>query len=398
MNINLFDNNNSTEQVIGAVHIAAQEALENRTYVDVENILVGLIDINDSLATKIFEHLGVNTDQIKRDARDVISRFPKFDPDQTNTIQFNNRIITLKNNANDERQRLKDEFISAEHLLIAMTKFNDGAIIEIFKKHNINQDNIYNSVHSVRGSSRVTDQNAESKYKALSKYSIDLTELASSGKLDPAIGRQAEIKRVMQTLTRRTKNNPVLIGDAGVGKTAIAEGLAQMIINGDVPDNLKGRRVISLDMGSFLAGSKFRGEFEERLKAILDEIKQAAGEIVLFIDELHTIVGAGRGDGSSLDASNMMKPALARGELQALGATTPTEYRKFIESDSALERRFSPIYIQEPDNEIANLMIQTLKPRYEKHHGLNIDDQAISSAIKLSSRYIFDRYLPDKAI
>ena len=398
MNINLFDNTNSTEQVINAIQIAAQEAIENRTYVDVENILVGLIDVNDSLVKKIFEHVGANPEQIKRDARDVISRFQKFNPDQTITIQFNNRVISLKNNANDEKQRLKDEFISAEHLLIAMTKFNDGGIVDIFNKHNINQDNIYNSVLSVRGSSRVTDQNAESKYKALSKYSIDLTDLAATGKLDPAIGRQSEIKRVMQTLTRRTKNNPVLIGDAGVGKTAIAEGLAQMIISGDVPDNLKGRKVISLDMGSFLAGSKFRGEFEERLTAILDEIKQAAGEIVLFIDEIHTIVGAGKGDGSSLDASNMMKPALARGELQALGATTPDEYRKFIESDSALERRFSPIYVEEPDNDVANLMIKTLKPRYEKHHGLNIADEAIVSAINLSSRYIFDRYLPDKAI
>ena len=267
MNINLFDNTNSTEQVINAIQIAAQEAIENRTYVDVENILVGLIDVNDSLVKKIFEHVGANPEQIKRDARDVISRFQKFNPDQTITIQFNNRVISLKNNANDEKQRLKDEFISAEHLLIAMTKFNDGGIVDIFNKHNINQDNIYNSVLSVRGSSSVTDQNAESKYKALSKYSIDLTDLAATGKLDPAIGRQSEIKRVMQTLTRRTKNNPVLIGDAGVGKTAIAEGLAQMIISGDVPDNLKGRKVISLDIKKTNLKSK-KNNYSKNLKYI----------------------------------------------------------------------------------------------------------------------------------
>ena len=250
----------------------------------------------------------------------------------------------------------------------------------------------------MRGSQRVTDQRAESKYQALQKYSVDLTGLARDGRLDPVVGRDAEIRRVMQTLSRRTKNNPVLIGDAGVGKTAIVEGLAQRIHNGDVPESLKGRTVIALDMGSLIAGAKFRGEFEERLKSVMDEIKAAAGEIVLFIDEIHTVVGAGAGGDGSLDASNMMKPALSRGEMQTIGATTPDEYRKRIESDKALERRFSPVWVEEPTVEDTVQMLRNLRPRYEKHHGIKINDQALESAALLGARYISDRMLPDKAV
>jgi ATP-dependent Clp protease ATP-binding subunit ClpC len=281
--------------------------------------------------------------------------------------------------------------------LVALAKETSGDIAAIFTSRNITEERVYQALLEVRGSARITDPRAESKYKALSKYSVDLTDLAREGQLDPVIGRDLEIRRVMQTLTRRTKNNPVLIGDAGVGKTAIAEGLAQRIVAGDVPESLQGRRVIALEMGSLVAGAKFRGEFEERLKAVMDEIRQASGEIVLFIDEIHTVVGAGAGDGA-LDASNMMKPALARGELQTIGATTPNEYRRYIEADPALERRFSPVWVEEPDTETAIEMLEILRPRYEQHHGFTIEQSALEAAVKLSARYISDRLLPDKAV
>ena len=267
----------------------------------------------------------------------------------------------------------------------------------MLSENGVHTEKVYQALHKVRGSHRVTDQRAESRYRALERYSVDLTRLASQGKLDPVIGRDDEISRVMQTLIRRTKNNPVLIGGAGVGKTAIAEGLAQCIVSDNAPEDLRERRVLALDLGAMVAGSRFRGEFEERLKAVMDEIRQAEGEIILFIDELHTVVGAGAAEGS-VDASNMMKPALARGELQALGATTEDEYRKHIEKDSALERRFQPILIEEPDTDIAVEMLRGLRPKYEAHHKVRIEDDTIEAAVKLSSRYISDRSLPDKAV
>ncbi|MCJ7520714.1 MAG: AAA family ATPase, partial [Dehalococcoidia bacterium] len=307
------------------------------------------------------------------------------------------RIESLFRAAANEADRFRDEFLGSEHLLIAIAGEKEGEAADILKEFGIDQEKIYAALQNIRGELRITDARAESKYRALEKYSRDLTYLAQEGRLDPVIGREEEIRRVIQVLTRRTKNNPVIIGEVGVGKTAIAEGLAQRIVSGDVPDSLKGRRVIALDMGALVAGSKFRGEFEERLKAVMDEIRRAQGEIVLFIDELHTVVGAGAAEGS-IDASNMLKPALARGELQCVGATTLDEYREHVEKDRALERRFQPVFIDEPSIDDTIEMLKGLRPRYESHHKIKIEDSALVAAAKLSQRYISDRYLPDKAI
>ena len=299
--------------------------------------------------------------------------------------------------AKAEADRFNDEFVSSEHLLIALTQEEGGPAAYVLREYGVSAEKVYRALQKVRGGHRVTDERAESRYRALRRFTIDLTELASEGKLDPVIGREVEIYRVMQTLIRRAKNNPVIIGGAGVGKTAIAEGLAQAIISGDAPEELRNRRVLALDMGALVAGAKFRGEFEERLKAVMDEIRQAEGEIILFIDELHTVVGAGAAEGS-IDASNMMKPALARGELQAIGATTEDEYRRYIERDAALERRFQPVLLEEPDAETAVRMLKGLRPKYEAHHKVKITDEAIEAAVNLSQRYISDRLLPDKAV
>jgi ATP-dependent Clp protease ATP-binding subunit ClpC len=307
------------------------------------------------------------------------------------------RIAQMLKMADEEANRLKDEFISTEHLLIAIIGEQKGESAAILKRFGVDQEKVYRVLQKLRGGHRVTDTRAESKYHSLEKYGRDLTELARQGKLDPVIGRDEEIKRVMQILTRRTKNNPVIVGDAGVGKTAIAEGLAQKIAADDVPDSLKGRRVVALDMGALVAGSKFRGEFEERLKAVIDEVREARGEIILFIDEIHTVVGAGAAEGA-IDASNMLKPALAHGELQCVGATTLDEYRKFVERDKALERRLQPVYLGEPSIEATIEMLKGLRPRYEAHHKIKISDEALEAAAKLSQRYISDRHLPDKAI
>ncbi len=363
---------------------------------DVEHILLALLQQENSVPVDILKELGMDIERMRERVDQVLQRAPKI-ANEGAQIYATPRVASVFQSASNEAIRLKDEFIGSEHLLIAMSGEQQGETALIFKEFGIDQEKIYRALQGIRGGQRVTDPKAEGKYRALEKYSRDLTELARSGKLDPVIGRDEEIKRVMQILTRRTKNNPVVIGEVGVGKTAIAEGLAQKIVAGDVPDSLKGRRVLALDMGAMVAGSKFRGEFEERLKAVMDEIRRAQGEIVLFIDELHTVVGAGAAEGA-IDAANMLKPALSRGELQVLGATTLDEYKKYVEKDRALERRFQPVYIDEPSVEDTIEMLKGLRPRYEAHHKIKIDDAALEAAAKLSQRYVSDRQLPDKAI
>ncbi|MCD6230926.1 MAG: AAA family ATPase [Dehalococcoidia bacterium] len=363
---------------------------------DVEHILLASLEQDKGITSEILHELGVNPDLIKNKLREALKKLPQITYEVTQ-IYMTPRITHLMENARREADRLKDEYISTEHLLIAIAGEEKGEASAILNQSGVNQERIYQALQRIRGTHRVTDRQAESKYRSLQKYGHDLTDMASHGKLDPVIGREQEIKRVIQILSRRTKNNPVLIGEAGVGKTAIAEGLAQKVASADTPDSLKGKKVIALDMGSLVAGSKFRGEFEERLKAVLDEIRQASGEIILFIDELHTVVGAGAAEGA-MDASNLLKPALARGELQCIGATTLDEYRKHIEKDAALERRFQPVFVGEPDVETTVEMLKELRPRYEAHHKIKIDDSALIAAAKLSQRYISGRSLPDKAV
>ena len=313
---------------------------------DVEHILLALLELEQGLPEDILTALGVSVDAVKEGLEQALDGSPKV-AYETTQIYATPRGARLLDNARTEAERLKDEFIGTEHLLIGATMEREGDAARILKEQGVDQEKVYRALMQIRGTHRVTDPRAESKYRSLERYGIDLTELASQGKLDPVVGRDEEVRRVMQTLTRRKKNNPVIIGEAGVGKTAIAEGLAQRMVSGDVPDVLKDRRVVALDMGALVAGSKFRGEFEERLKAVMDEVKSSGGEVILFIDEIHTVVGAGGAEGA-IDASNLLKPALQRGELQCIGATTVDEYRKHIEKDSALERRFQPIYLEEP--------------------------------------------------
>jgi len=363
---------------------------------DVEHILLALLEQEDGLTEKILYELKVDAGAMKQAVEVALEKAPKVAYGGVQ-LYATPRTIQLLENASAEADRLKDEFIGTEHLLIAIAGEQQGEAAGIFRSFGIDRERVYHALQEIRGGHRVTDRRAESKYRALEKYSRDLTELALRSKLDPVIGREEEIRRVMQILTRRTKNNPVIIGEAGVGKTAIAEGLAQKIVADDVPDSLKGRRVIALDMGALVAGSKFRGEFEERLKAVMDEIREAQREIILFIDEFHTVVGAGAAEGA-IDASNMLKPALARGELQCVGATTLDEYRQHIEKDKALERRLQPVFISEPSVETTIEMLRGLRPKYEAHHKIKIDDHALVAAAQLSHRYITDRFLPDKAI
>jgi ATP-dependent Clp protease ATP-binding subunit ClpC len=363
---------------------------------DVEHVLLALLEQEKGITGDILKMLGADIDVVKGRVGATLEGFPKVTY-EAGQIYATPRIAALLESANREADRLKDEFVSTEHLLIAIAGETRGEASTILAESGVTQEKIYQALQKIRGGHRVTDRQAESKYRSLEKYGHDLTELARQGKLDPVIGRENEIKRVIQILSRRTKNNPVIIGDAGVGKTAIAEGLAQKIAAEDVPDSLKGKKVVALDMGALVAGSKFRGEFEERLKAVLDEVRQAAGEVIMFIDELHTVVGAGAAEGA-IDASNMLKPALARGEIQCIGATTLDEYRKRIEKDKALERRFSPVYLDEPSIEATIEMLRGLRPRYEAHHKIKIEDSALVAAANLSQRYISDRFLPDKAI
>ena len=368
----------------------------NHNQWDVEHVLLALLELENGVPVEVLRRLGVTVDGVKRRVEEALEHTPKT-AYETNQIYVTPRAKQLLENAKAEADRFKDEFIGAEHLLIAITQERQGNAQQILKEFEIDQEKVYKALAEIRGGHRVTDPRAESRYRSLEKYSNDLTALARAGKLDPIIGRDREVRRVMQTITRRTKNNPVIIGEAGVGKTAIAEGLAQRIVAGNVPQVLKNRRLLALDMGAMVAGSKFRGEFEERLKSVIDEVKQAHGEVVLFIDEIHTMVGAGAAEGA-IDASNMMKPALARGELQALGATTEPEHRRYIEKDAALDRRFQPILVEEPDVDTAIEMLHALRPKYEGHHKVTVSDEAIDAAVRLSKRYVTDRLLPDKAV
>ena len=383
----------------------AQESLSNSQLIlnryrhnqwDCEHILMALIEQEKGVPAEILNELGLNIDVLHSRVHSMLENADKT-AGSSNQIYETPRLNELFVRADTEAKRLNDEFIGSEHLLVALTQEDTGEVSEVLEEFDISTEKVYQALQKVRGGHRITDQRAESRYGSLEKFATDLTTLAEDGKLDPIVGREAEVSRVMQTLIRRTKNNPVLIGGAGVGKTAIAEGLAQRIVSEDVPDDLRGKKVLSLDMGSLLAGSKFRGEFEERLKAVMDEVKQSAGQIILFIDEIHTVVGAGASEGS-VDASNMMKPALARGELQCLGATTEDEYRRYIESDAALERRFQPVLVEEPDLITSVEMLKALRPKYEAHHKLEIQDQALEAAASLSQRYISGRLLPDKAV
>ena len=383
----------------------AQEVLHNsqdlvRRYShsqwDVEHILLALLELDHGIPGEILTEIGVSLDAVKAELDRALVKSPKVG-DNATQIYPTPRASRLLEDAKNEANRLKDDFIGAEHLFIAAIMESQGDASDILKEHGIDQEKVYQALMKIRGSHRVDDPRAESRYRSLDKYSIDLTQLARQGKLDPVVGRDEEIRQVMQTLTRRKKNNPVIIGEAGVGKTAIVEGLAARIVAGDVTDSLKGRRVLALDMGALVAGSKFRGEFEERLKSVMDEVKQAHREVILFIDEIHTVVGAGAAEGS-IDASNLLKPALARGELQCVGATTLDEYRKYIEKDTALERRFQPVMIEEPTVEETVEILRILRPRYEAHHKVEINDSALVAAARLSDRYVTGRQLPDKAV
>ncbi|MHC4248626.1 MAG: ATP-dependent chaperone ClpB [Planctomycetota bacterium] len=359
-----------------------------------EHVLFEFLSQDEGVARALLDKLGVKTDMVKVHLTQELSGLPHVEGGR---ISESPRLAKIYERATTEAERLKDEYLSAEHFLIAIAEEKEGAAARILKKAGVTTDALYKALAEVRGGARVEDRAPEEKYQALKRYGRDLTALARQGKLDPVIGRDSEIRRVMQVLSRRTKNNPVMIGEAGVGKTAIAEGLARRIVAGDVPEGLKHKRIIALDIGSLLAGAKYRGEFEDRVKAVLREVEQASGEVILFIDEMHTIVGAGAAEGAA-DASNLLKPALARGDLRCVGATTLDEYRKYVEKDAALERRFQPVYVGEPTVEDTVAILRGLKERYEVHHGVRIQDAALVAAARLSQRYISERSLPDKAI
>ncbi len=388
-----------TERARSLVQLA-QDILARykHTQLDIDHLLLAMLEQNDGLAVQVLQSLHVDRPGLTRSVEDALARAPKVQyADAGAQIYITPRIKKVFDLAQEEAQRLQDSHIGVEHLLLGLLKEGEGGAVRMLKNAGVDEEKVYAALQQIRGSARVTDENPEEKYRVLERFSRDLTALAREDKIDPVIGRDEEIKRTIQILSRRTKNNPVLIGDPGVGKTAIAEGLALKIAKGDVPENLRGRRLLALDMGALVAGSKFRGEFEERLKGVMDEVRKAAGQVILFLDELHTVVGAGAAEGA-MDASNMLKPALARGELQCIGATTSDEYRKNIEKDAALERRFQPIVVGEPSVADTVLILQGLRDKYEAHHAVTIDDSALVAAAELSARYITERFLPDKAI
>src|SRR5438874_798140 len=385
-----------TQKMQEALQAAQNLASEsNDSEISNEHVLAALLEQSEGITRPLLEKIGANVGQMRERLRSDLERRPKIHGTSAD-VRLSNELRNVLDSAEKEMSKLKDEYTSAEHYLLALSAANVPAA-RLLKDLGVTRDKLMQGLQQVRGSQRVTDQNPEGKFQALEKYGRDLTELARRGKIDPVIGRDNEIRRVMQVLLRRTKNNPVLIGDPGVGKTAIVEGLARRVISGDVPDSLKNKRIIAMDIGAMVAGAKYRGEFEDRLKVFLKEVTDSQGQIVLFIDELHTIVGAGAAEGS-VDASNMLKPMLARGELRTIGATTIDEYRKYIEKDAALERRFKPVLVNEPSVEGTIAILRGLKERYEVHHGVRITDGALVAAAVLSHRYITDRFLPDKAI
>ena len=391
-----MDLNKFTEKAAEAIQESVKLAQKSgQQQVEPEHLLLTLLNQEGGLTGAILGKAGVAVDALHRRAQQDVDRLPKMSGGE-DRVGLGSRMVRLGNKAEDEAKKFKDDFVSVEHLLLALLE-DTGAAGRALKENQATGDRVLKALQEVRGNQRITTQNPEGTYESLKKYGRDLTEMASKGKLDPVIGRDEEIRRVIQVLSRRTKNNPVLIGEPGVGKTAIAEGLAQRIVRGDVPEGLKNRKIVSLDMGALIAGAKYRGEFEERLKAVLKEVQSAEGQIILFIDELHTVVGAGKSDGA-MDAGNLLKPLLARGELHCIGATTLDEYRQHIEKDPALERRFQPVIVDQPSVEDTISILRGLKDRYEQHHGVRIKDAALVAAAVLSNRYITDRFLPDKAI
>ncbi|MGD8629077.1 MAG: AAA family ATPase, partial [bacterium] len=381
------------ESMADAQRIAGEH---NNQEIGPEHLLAALLEQDEGIVVPVLKKVGANIDAVASDLRTEIGRIPRVHGAAEGGAYMAPALKKAIDTAFKEMERLKDEFVSTEHLLVGIIE-SDSRASEVLRRNGVTKASVYQALVEIRGSQRVTDQAPEDKYQALQRFAKDLTDLARKGKLDPVIGRDDEIRRVVQVLSRRTKNNPVLIGEPGVGKTAIVEGLAQRVMKGDVPEGLKNKRVVALDIGALVAGAKYRGEFEDRLKAVLKEIEEAEGSVILFIDELHTLVGAGAAEGS-MDASNMLKPALARGDLRAIGATTIDEYRKRIEKDPALERRFQPIVVGEPSVEDTIAILRGLKERYEVHHGVEIKDAALVAASVLSHRYITDRFLPDKAI